>query len=314
MVSCRPSEDSVCSLGSPLSEEWSVKVNVEKCGVMHLRRKGVKRSDKRFYVSGEEIKVMEKYKYLGCVVDEYLSNVRMVEERAKAGAKALSEWLRRCRAAVGEVKGATFVRLLEILVESVLLYGVEAWECGGQLDTVKNVQMRAARIFLGVGRRHPLVSLQFEMDMLPMKWEALRREIEFWVQVMRMNDHRVVKVVMLEALEVGSKVKWVKDLQQSLEKLGWRGLNMVALDGLTIKEVKQLLKDTAWRRVKAAWWEKAKGSSKLEMTGKLMDNEWKARCVGMDCKRRRRMIAEVERRDSRVRNRDWEVAWFEKRG
>ena len=191
-------------------EEWSVKVNVEKCGVMHLRRKGVKRSDKRFHVGGEEIKVMEEYKYLGCVVDEYLSNVRMVEERAKAGAKAPSDWLRRCRATVGEVKGATFVRLLEMLVESVLLYGVEAWGCGGQLDAVENVQMRAARIFLGGGRRHPLVSLQFEMDMLPVKWEALRRGIEFWVQVMRMNDDRLVKVVMLEALEVGSKVKWVK--------------------------------------------------------------------------------------------------------
>ena len=35
-----------------------------------------------------------------------------------------------------------------------------------------------------------------------------------------MNDDRLVKVVMLEALEIGSKVKWVKDLQQSMEKLG----------------------------------------------------------------------------------------------
>ena len=68
---------------------------------------------------------------------------------------------------------------------------------------------------------------------------------------------------------------------------------MVALDALTIKEVKQLLKDTAWRRVRAVWREKAKGSSKLEMTGKLMDNECKARCVGMDCKRRRRMMAKL---------------------
>ena len=53
-----------------------MEVNIEKCGVMHLSRKGVKRSDKRFHVGGEEIKVMEEYKYLGCVVDEYLSNVR----------------------------------------------------------------------------------------------------------------------------------------------------------------------------------------------------------------------------------------------
>ena len=77
-------------------EEWSVKVTAEKFTVMHLRRKGVKTSDERFHVGSEEIKVMEEYKYLGCVVDECLSNVRMVEERAKTGAKALSDWLRRC--------------------------------------------------------------------------------------------------------------------------------------------------------------------------------------------------------------------------
>ena len=41
----------------------------------HAFEKGVKRSDERFHVGGEEIKVMEEYTYLGCVVDEYLSNV-----------------------------------------------------------------------------------------------------------------------------------------------------------------------------------------------------------------------------------------------
>ena len=66
---------------------------------------------------------------------------------------------------------------------------------------------------------------------------------------------------------------------------------MVALDGLKIKEVKQLLKDTAWWIVKAVQREKAVGSSKLEMTGKHMDNECKARRVGMVCKRHRRMMA-----------------------
>ena len=248
-------------------EEWSVKVNVEKCRVMHLRRKGVKRSDERFHVGGEEIKVMQEYKYLGCVIDEYLSNVRMVEERAKAGAMALSDWLRRCRATAGEVKGATFVRLLEMLVESVLLYGVEAWGCGGQFDAVENVQMRAARIFLGVGRRHPLVSLQFEMDMLPVKWEALRGGIEFWVQVMRMNDYRLVKVVMLEALEIRSKVKWVKDLQQSLEKLGWRGLNVVTLDGLTIKEMKTTIEGYSMAESKGSLEGEGKGEFKVR-------NDW----------------------------------------
>ena len=40
--------------------------------------------------------------------------------------------------------------------------------------------------------------------MLPLKWEAIKRVVDFLVQVMRMNDDRLVKVVMLEALELGS--------------------------------------------------------------------------------------------------------------
>ena len=58
------------------------------------------------------------------------------------------------------------------------------------------------------------------MDMLSLKWEAIRRVIDFWVQVMRMDDGRLVKVVVLEALELGSKVRWVKGLHQSLERCG----------------------------------------------------------------------------------------------
>ena len=155
--------------------EWAVEINVEKCEVMHMRRKGVIRTDEKFYIGGEEVKVVEEYKYLGCVVNEHLQGLRMVGERAKAGAGALGDWLRRCRVTVEEVKGSTFMKLMEMLVETVLLYGAEVWECGGQLRPVENVQMRAARIFLGVGRLHPLVSLQFEMNMLPVKWEAIKR-------------------------------------------------------------------------------------------------------------------------------------------
>ena len=37
-----------------------------------------------------------------------------MEERAKAGAVALSDWLRRCRASVGEIRAGTFGKLLEM--------------------------------------------------------------------------------------------------------------------------------------------------------------------------------------------------------
>ena len=86
-----------------------------------MRRKGVKRTVGRFYVGGKEIGVVEEYKYLESVANEYLTNVRMVEERGRARAESLSDWLRKCRAAVGEVKGCTCVRFLREMVQMCVL-------------------------------------------------------------------------------------------------------------------------------------------------------------------------------------------------
>ena len=44
-----------------------------KSGIMHMSRKGVKRTVGRCHVGGKEIGVVEKYKYLWSVVNEYVS-------------------------------------------------------------------------------------------------------------------------------------------------------------------------------------------------------------------------------------------------
>ena len=50
--------------------------------------------------------------------------------------------------------------------------------------------MRVARIFLGVGRLHPLVSLQYKLNMMPLRWEGMKRCIEFWIKVKRIQEER----------------------------------------------------------------------------------------------------------------------------
>ena len=39
------------------------------------------------------------------------------------------------------------------------------WGCGKQVGPLEQVHMRAARIFLGVGRQHPRVALHYELMM-----------------------------------------------------------------------------------------------------------------------------------------------------
>ena len=51
------------------------------------------------------------------------------------------------RMSVGEVRGKTFVKLMEALVESELLYGEEVWGSCKLLDCIDQVQLRAYRIY-----------------------------------------------------------------------------------------------------------------------------------------------------------------------
>ena len=48
---------------------------------------------------------------------------------------------------VGVVNRGSFVKLLDDLVGSVLVYGAEMWGCCRQMGPLEQVQMRAARYF-----------------------------------------------------------------------------------------------------------------------------------------------------------------------
>ena len=58
-----------------------------------------------------------------------------------------------------------------------------------------------------------------------------------------------------------------------------------------MREVKLASKAIAWRKGRGIWREEAKGRSKLVMIGRLINYEYKARCVEVDCKRQRSMLA-----------------------
>ena len=58
---------------------------------------------------------------------------------------------------------------------------------------------------------------------------------------------------MLEALATGSKVRWVENLKQSLEEIGWMGVGVEELGRLSNDEVVQMLRDSIWRAVKESW-------------------------------------------------------------
>ena len=98
-----------------------------------------------------------------------------------------------------------------------------------------------------MGRLHPKVSLLFELNTLPLKWEGMKRCIEFWVKVMRMGEDRLLKQVMMQVMELGDGVRWRQDLEIRLRMFCWKGLRAEGLNSLSMNEVRQMLRDVAWR-------------------------------------------------------------------
>ena len=186
-------------------EEWGVKINVGKSGIMYMRKKAMERCEMEYLVDGEVIPMVSSYKYLGCVVDEHLELKEMVEEKAGAGRRALGAWMHRCKTEVGDVGVGTFKKLMSALVDSVMLYEVEIWGCTRGLEAIEQVQMRAFRMFFGVGTLHPKVSLMMELESLPVVWEARVRCVKFWYKVLtsKIYEDRLLRKVVLQAVECG---------------------------------------------------------------------------------------------------------------
>ena len=170
-------------------KEWGMKIIVSKSGIMHMRQKRVARTDVQYVIDNEEIPKVEQYRYLRCVVDEHLELKIMVEERGVAGKKALGAWFQCCRSELGDIEVGVFRKLMSSLVESTMLYGAEIWGCNRYLEKIEQVQMRALRLFFGIGTLHPKVSLLAEMGDLPVKWLARMRCVMFWSKVLNSRTY-----------------------------------------------------------------------------------------------------------------------------
>ena len=59
----------------------------------------------------------------------------------------------------------------------------------------------------------------------------------------------------------------------------WEGLRAEGLNSLSMSEVRQMLRDVAWREAVDSWREEARSHSKLAELQKLIEKGYEAQCV-----------------------------------
>ena len=138
-----------------------IKINSEKSKVVHFRPNSKPRTHYIFKCGDDTVEVVDKYKYLGLILTEYLDHKFMADTVAKSASRALGFLISKSKS-MGGVPFRCFTKLYDALVMSVINYGSSIWG-GKEFSSISSVHNRAGRYYLGLGRYTPNAALQGEL-------------------------------------------------------------------------------------------------------------------------------------------------------
>lgn len=193
---------------------WRLTVNVGKTKTMVFRRSNrSKPTPIEIYYNSEKIEQVSSYKYLGVMVDETLSFKRHSEVISAAGSRALGGIISKTKE-LKDLGYLSFNQLMRSCVFSVLDYGAEimGWIYSKEIE---NVQLRAARFYLGLNRCAPIPCLNAEMGWLDSTSRRKFTVLNFYQRLLNLDGSRLPKKVFLNSRN--NPNSWNMKVRQMLE-------------------------------------------------------------------------------------------------
>ena len=134
-------------------------VNIDKSQVVHFRKKNTPQTIVEFKLSNKSLCIVDKYKYLGLVLDFSLDYNVTASVVAKSASRALGLLISKAKS-IGGLSYNCFSKLYESSVIPIIRYGASIW--GHKEYSVHN---RMCRYFLGVGKFTPNAAVQGDVGL-----------------------------------------------------------------------------------------------------------------------------------------------------
>ena len=176
-------------------KKWRMRVNVKKTNVVHFRIKSQRKTSYKFRFNNEEIHCVDKYKYLGIILQDNLDFNVTATILANSGSRALGGIISKFK----KLKGLgfnTFSSLFTSGVVPILDYCSSVWgfQSYNQIDSVQN---RAIRFYLGTHRFSPNLAINGDVGWI---YSQVRRKINmlrYWNRLIKFDNSRLTKKVFL---------------------------------------------------------------------------------------------------------------------
>ena len=173
-------------------EKWQLEVNQEKTQIVHFRIPSQCKSKYIFKYGNENtIQIVDKYRYLGIVLDEFLNFDATINLLSESGSRALG-------GLIGKIRNLkycgynTFTKLFDSCVSPILDYCSGVWG-HKKCDKIESVQNRAMKHFLGINRFAPTYAVRGDMGWFSCHYRRNINTIRLWNRLLSLNDERLPK-------------------------------------------------------------------------------------------------------------------------
>ena len=197
-------------------------VNMDKSNIVIFRNGGYRALREKWVFDGNDLKVVNMYKYLGIYLSTRLSFVYTMSdlaERAKKGTVAIIRMLW----SIGEYSPATFFKLFDCQIQPILTYGSEIWGLTKNQEIIERVHLFALRRFLGANPKAPKHLIYSETGRYPIFVATHIKCIKFWFRLIQMDNTKYPKKAydMLLNLQSHNYDTWACKVRNTLYRYGF---------------------------------------------------------------------------------------------
>ena len=197
-------------------KKWRMTINIDKTNIVHFRPRNTNLTEFNFKIGNSDLDKVNRYKYLGIMIDEFLTFNDNAELLSGAANRALGSIINQFKLFKNAGYKA-FSKLFNTNVCSILDYCSGVWG-NKAFHVIDKVQYRAQRWYLGVHNKTPLHAIAGDMG-----WDdsLIRRHISIlrlWNRLIKMDNSRIAKMIFMWDKRICRK-NWNYDAKSILEKI-----------------------------------------------------------------------------------------------
>lgn len=202
-------------------QRLGLRVNLDKSKIIVFRKGGFLSAREKWIFDGNQLEVVNSYKYLGLTFSTRHSYGVAIEDAATRAKRSTIEILNTLKN-MGCNSFDVFFKLFDAQVLPILSYGAEIWGYE-KYDQLERVHLFACKRFLHVVDKTPNDVVYGELGRYPLWVTTVTRLIKYWLRLLRQPDNFYSKKAykMLFNLHEKGGITWVTHVKAVLCENGF---------------------------------------------------------------------------------------------